>query len=215
MVGFFLSTVGLGLAFCAAPGAVNTESLRRGLARGFWPAFLVQLGSLVGDLLWAAVALTGTTFLVHNRSVRLLLGVMGACFLLRLAFSSLAQARSGGVSQMAGSPPRGAFLTGAFFSVTNPFAVAFWLGLGAGITATAHTGKGSVATFFAGFLVGALLWCLGSATAVAWGRRFVDTRLVRWINALCGVALGYFGLKLLWSSLRALRVLRLVRVLVG
>lgn len=44
----FLSTVGIGLAYCATPGAVNAEALRRGLARGFWPALLVQLGSLIG-----------------------------------------------------------------------------------------------------------------------------------------------------------------------
>jgi len=81
----FLSAVGLGIAYNAAPGAVNTEALRRGLARGFRPALLVQLGALIGDTTWAAFALTGTAFLVRNRSLRLVLGIAGACFLLRLA----------------------------------------------------------------------------------------------------------------------------------
>ena len=57
-----LSALGLGLVFSATPGAVNTESLRRGVSQGFWPALLVQLGSPTGDLIWAAVALTGTAF---------------------------------------------------------------------------------------------------------------------------------------------------------
>src|SRR5438270_5164808 len=87
--------VGLGIAYNAAPGAVNTEALRRGLARGFRPALLVQLGALIGDLLWAALALTGTAFLTQRQSVRLVLGIAGACFLLRLAWNAFQEAWRG------------------------------------------------------------------------------------------------------------------------
>jgi len=97
----FLSAIGLGIAYNAAPGAVNTEALRRGLARGFRPALLVQLGALIGDTTWAALALTGTVFLVHNRSLRLFLGIAGACFLLRLAWNALQEAWSGGLPRAA------------------------------------------------------------------------------------------------------------------
>lgn len=31
----------LGLAYCAVPGAVNTDALRRGLAGGFRPSWLI------------------------------------------------------------------------------------------------------------------------------------------------------------------------------
>src|SRR5436305_9274087 len=95
--GFFVTAFGLGIAYNAAPGAVNTESLRRGLARGFRPALLVQLGALIGDSTWAALALTGSAFLVQSRPARLLLGVVGACFLLRLAWRALQEAWSGGL----------------------------------------------------------------------------------------------------------------------
>ncbi len=99
--------------------------------------------------------------------------------------------------------------------MTNPFAVAFWLGLGAGVTATAHTGLPSTIAFFAGFFVGAILWCVGFAAAVSRGRRYASARLLRAIDALCGLALSYFGFRLLWQSLRALRLLRFARALVG
>ncbi len=55
----FVSAFGLGLAFCAPPGAVTAEALRRGLERGFWSVLLLELGSLVGDATWAALALFG------------------------------------------------------------------------------------------------------------------------------------------------------------
>jgi chemosensory pili system protein ChpE len=202
----------LGLVFSATPGAVNAESLRRGIARGFRPALLVQLGSLTGDMIWAAVALTGTAFLVRNRPVALVLGVVGACFLLRQGYAAFSEAARGKTAQSVAPQGRGDFITGSFFSLTNPFAVAFWLGLGAGVTATAHTGLPATISFFAGFFLGAVLWCVGFASLVSVGRHYVNGPVLRAIDALAGTALSYFGIRLLWRSLSALR---LIRVLVG
>jgi threonine/homoserine/homoserine lactone efflux protein len=197
-----VTAIGLGIAYNAAPGAVNTEALRRGLVRGFRPALLVQLGALIGDTLWAALALTGTAFLVHNRPVRLVLGVAGACFLLRLAWSALQEAWAGGLPRAHGRTARGDFATGAVFSLANPFALAFWTGIGAGFAATGTTTApvGRFALLFGGFVLGALLWCLCIPFVIGWGRRFVRPAVFRWINALCGLGLGYFGLALLWHT---------------
>jgi chemosensory pili system protein ChpE len=211
----FLSALVLGLVFCATPGAVNTETLRRGASHSFWPACLVQLGSLGGDVLWAAIALTGTAFLIQNRTMTVVLGIVGACFILRQAFFAFRGAARGSGGAPASSSSRSAFIVGAFFSLTNPFAVAFWLGLGAGVAASAHTGLINTVTFFAGFFLGALFWCVAFSWIVSLGRRYVNARLLRAIDAISGVALSYFGLRLLWQSLRALRILRMVRVLVG
>ncbi|MHB8647228.1 MAG: LysE family transporter [Thermomicrobiales bacterium] len=198
----FVSAIGLGVAYNAAPGAVNTEALRRGLARGFRPALLVQLGALIGDTTWAALALTGTAFLVHNRSLRLVLGIAGACFLLRLAWSALQEAWSGGLPRAHGRVSRGDFATGAVFSLANPFALAFWTGIGAGLAATDTTTApaGRFVVLFGGFALGALCWCLCIPFVIGWGRRFVRPAVFRWINALCGLGLSYFGLTLLWHT---------------
>ncbi len=198
----FLSAVGLGIAYNAAPGAVNTEALRRGLARGFRPALLVQLGALIGDATWAAFALTGTAFLVHNRPLRLVLGIAGACFLMRLAWSALQEAWAGGLPRAHGRTWRGDFATGAIFSLANPFALAFWTGIGAGLAATDATTApvGRFALLFGGFVLGALLWCLCIPCVIGWGRRFVRPAVFRCINALCGLSLGYFAVTLIWHT---------------
>jgi threonine/homoserine/homoserine lactone efflux protein len=206
------SAVAIALVFCASPGAVNTESLRRGMDRGFWAALLVQIGSLTGDMIWAAIALTGTAFLVQHRPIALVLGVVGACFLLRQALAAFWGAARGTPASEADSALRGDFLTGAAFSLTNPFALAFWLGLGAGITATAHASFSTTLAFFGGFFAGAVIWCIAFPALIAVGRRHANAPIMRAIDALCGVALSYFGVRLLWQSLRALRV---ARILVG
>lgn len=193
-----LPAAGLGIAYAAAPGAVNTEALRRGLSHGPRSTLLVEAGSLIGDLLWAALALTGVALFAHYRVVQVALGVAGGCFLLRLAWAALHDAWLGtqpGAKARAG----GDFATGTFFGLANPVALAFWSGMGSSILALGATGV-TFALFVAGFFVGAALWCGGITALVGRGRRFVRPALFRWINALCGLALGFFGLRVLWSA---------------
>ena len=59
MLAIFLAAMLFGLAFCASPGAVFSETLRRGLTGGFRSALLVQLGSQIGEAVWALIGLTG------------------------------------------------------------------------------------------------------------------------------------------------------------
>ena len=66
MFSFFLAAMLLGFVFNAAPGAVFSETLRRGLRDGYKPALLVQIGSLVGDATWAALGLTGLALLLED-----------------------------------------------------------------------------------------------------------------------------------------------------
>ncbi len=48
-----------------------SETLRRGLTGGFRPALLVQLGSLIGDAVWALLGLTGLALLLGYEQVRI------------------------------------------------------------------------------------------------------------------------------------------------
>lgn len=198
----------LGLAYAATPGVVNAECVRRGVARGFRPALLVQLGALIGDGMWAALALTGVAAWGRGASLSIALGLIGAVFLCRLAFTALRSAWTG--PRGATRPESGAdFRTGAVFGLANPAGLAFWAGIGGGlVTATADPGGAPFARFLVAFLGGALLWSLGLSALVAWGRRFARPVVFRVVDACCGLALGYFGLRLLWTTLRRAAVLR-------
>lgn len=195
----------LGIAFCAPPGAVNAETLRRGLARGFAAAVRTQLGSLLGDTVWAVMALLGAAFLVQSTTARLVLGLAGTLLLLRLAWSALRDGWRGAVPAATASGG-GDFATGAMLSLANPWAVAFWLGVGGAIVAggIADPGPGHFAVFLGGFLTGALLWCLAISALAGWGRRLVGAGFFRWLNLGCGLALAYFGVTLLARTLETL-----------
>src|SRR5215212_11662145 len=91
----FISSFFLAIAFCAPPGVVTAETVRRGAARGFLPALFVQLGSLVGDTTWAIIALTGLAFLVQNDIARIILSLIGIFLMLKLAWDAIKDARKG------------------------------------------------------------------------------------------------------------------------
>jgi chemosensory pili system protein ChpE len=186
---------------CLPPGVVTAQALRRGLAGGFWPVLALELGSLIGDATWAAIALVGAAFLVQSATVRLLLGTVGTLFLLWLAWSAGRDAWRGAMPKAANTSTRSDFATGALLSLTNPLSIAFWLGVGSVVVAAraAHPRPIDFAVFFAGYLGACTLYCFVAAALFAWGRRLVRPAAFRGANLACAAALAYLGLRLLWN----------------
>lgn len=203
----FFSSFVLAIAFCAPPGVITAETVRRGAARGFIPALFVQFGSLVGDTTWAIIALTGLAFLVQNNVAKIILSLIGILLMLKLAWDAFKDARHG--KELNISSPvstRGDFANGAFLSLGNPMNIVFWTGLGTTVFASISGSPQPIhfTIFFAGFLSGAVVWCFFMAGLVAWGRKFVTSTFFRWVNLICGIALGYFALQLTWKLLQNL-----------
>ncbi len=130
MTALAFSSFILGIAFCAPPCIITAETIRRGLVRGFRPALFVQFGSLVGDTTWSLIALTGLAFLVQNNTARVILSVIGIILLLKLAWDALQSARIGTEFSNTPASERGDFATGAMLSLSNPFNIVFWTGIG-------------------------------------------------------------------------------------
>lgn len=203
---------GLGLAYAAAPGAVNAETIRRGVSHGPRPALLVQVGSLLGDVGWAVLALAGLTVLLRDPGLRAVLGLAGSLLLLWFAWSAIRGAASttgepetrSQVERARGMGPLG---VGVLFSVANPMGPVFWLGVGGGLAAggAMDLGSGAAIVFIGAFAVGALAWAIGVSALLGFARRWATPRLFRVVDVGCGVAFGWFGIRLLLDSIGVLR----------
>jgi chemosensory pili system protein ChpE len=198
MMPLAVSSFFLGIAFCAPPGIITAETIRRGLVRGFRPALFVQFGSLVGDTTWSLIALTGLAFLVQNNTARIILSLIGIILLLKLAWDALHAARTNIEMHSASISERGDFATGALLSLSNPFNIVFWTGLGTTVFAGISNGPQAIhfMVFFAAFLGSALLWCFFMAGLVAWGKQWITPNFFRWVNIICGIILIYFAVQL-------------------
>ncbi len=184
----------MGLAFAAPPGAVTAETLRRGLHGGFRQALSVQIGSLIGDGSYALIAFLGAAALVQSPLAQVLVGTCGALFLLYLAWQSLQvpEARESGARAVGDN--RDAFLAGMVLSLTNPWAIAFWISLGGSFVALGLTAATDLPVVWASFMLGALAWSFVLAGLVERGRRRLSPRLFRFVSIACGLLLATFAL---------------------
>lgn len=214
MFALFLAAFGMGIAFCAPPGMVMSESVRRGLKGGFWSTLRLQLGSLIGDATWAVIGLTGAGLLVQQAVIKSLLMGGGALLLLHLAYCGARDAWYGTSPQAVNlsaqanapaslpssqklgswrlSPGADDFVTGALLSLTNPTAVAYWLALGGAleVLGIAHPEPRHYSMFFIGFMIACVVWSFLTSAVIAWGRQLLNPRFFRWINALCALFLA-------------------------
>ena len=199
----FFSAFAMSLAFAAQPGVIGFESLRRGLSHGWTAALHVELGSLLGDGVWAIVALAGASILFQNRLVTLVLGVFGCGLLLRFAWDAWRASRAD-VAFVGGGDGRANHLAaGAMLSLSNPQNITFWVGMSGTIIGIGFLDPQPIhlLVFFAGFMIAQVCWCFFFATVVEIGRRrLLNQRLLRWINLSCAAFLAFMGVSLLLQT---------------
>jgi chemosensory pili system protein ChpE len=190
-----IASIILGISYCAPPGVVTAEAVRRGMRNGYWTALWVELGSLIGDAAWATGALLGFALLLQQAWLRIGLGALGIGLLLYLALTAFQDALRGELPQSKTTGTGRDFTTGVFLSLTNPFAIAFWLGVG-GTTVTTFYPEPQAAhyaVYLAAFLLGGLLWAFFLAGLILWGQRLMKGGFFRIVNIFCGICFLYFG----------------------
>ncbi|GFZ77911.1 LysE family transporter [Nesterenkonia alkaliphila] len=205
MIQIVLTGLWLGLVFNAAPGPVFTESLRRGVRGGFRPAFAVQVGSLVGDAVWAVLGLAGAAALLTQPQWHIPITLAGCLVLLFLgAQGTYAAVRPGAApvetpSEVPAqdtrpgntSTLRGPLVAGALMSLGSVWNVVYWGGAGGAVGGALGEGAplGSLLVFFAAFMVSSLLWCFICAGLIAGLRRAMSQRWTRIVEGGAGAAL--------------------------
>jgi threonine/homoserine/homoserine lactone efflux protein len=202
MYRLFLAAVVLSLIFCATPGAVNTQALRVGVTGGFRRAFGVEMGSIVGDMSWAVIALAGLAVVWDNKAARIILAVVGAAFLLCLAYQGFQDARRKEIAEVNAPKGHTDFVTGVIMSFANPFQMPFWIGIGSSSIAVIMSDPGltDFAIFYLGYLVGAIIWGTSYSALIGHGKRYITPKLFRALSVICALVLLYFALNLLYST---------------
>lgn len=195
----------LGWSVAWPPGPINSEMIRRGLSRGFWPAYAVGLGACSGDFLWALAVTLGAGALAGVRAVELALAAISFVLLLVLATTFTRNAlhgwrvlQSGGeitrpATMFDGS--RGGYLLGMGMALSSPWNIAFWLAV-VGQQAGRSHGLGASVLLAAAVVVGAATWGFFLCTAVRLGARFASPRWEIATNALTAALMLWFALQL-------------------
>jgi chemosensory pili system protein ChpE/L-lysine exporter family protein LysE/ArgO len=206
MLALLITAFILGLVFNATPGPVFAETVRQGVRGGFRSALAVQLGSLVGDALWAIVGLLGVGFLSRVEALRTPISIAGVAYLLWLAWNAWQSSRNEvSANVVPETTYHRAFRSGVLLSLTNPQNIAYWAAIGSalrGIGVTAPTVTDNLA-FFGAFMVSSTLWAFFVAALVDRAFRRVGLSWARMTYRACAIAflvLALAMLRQLWFS---------------
>ena len=196
MLAIFFYALVFGFVFCLSPGAVLAETLRRGLLHGFTPALLVQVGSLVGDAVWAVIGLTGIALLIQHDAVRVPLTLLCALYLAWLGVRSLLDAwRLPEADSAPAGSSQNALAVGAAISLANPKNIVYWGALGSALSGIVGATPSHAQTlmFFAGFMLASVLSCFLTAALVNLLRKNASPTWQRISYGACGVVLIYLA----------------------
>ena len=174
----------LGWSVAWPPGPINAEMIRRGLERGFLPAWALGLGACSGDFLWAVAVSLGAGALVNLPGVRPALGIVSVALLLflawtfgRSAWQAWQRSRRSASSEEAVparrfDSTRGGYLLGLTLALTSPWNIAFWLAVIGSQAGGARLGGRDFLTVAVGVFIAAAAWGLFVCSAVRAGARF-------------------------------------------
>jgi threonine/homoserine/homoserine lactone efflux protein len=181
----------LGVGSALSVGPIFVVIVQQAATSGFGASFRVILGSATADLILLVPALAFAWVIRSLEQGALWVGVLGALFLLYLAWQAARDARSLWRAQRpAAADGRWAFWKGVTGNLANPLTWTFWLATGTPAMLAARRAAGP-----AGLVAFTVIWFLVAsglesviALAVARSQRLVGGRGQAWFTAVSALA---------------------------
>jgi threonine/homoserine/homoserine lactone efflux protein len=199
--------VAIGLAVTAPLGPVNILVIRNAIRRGFTVAFLVGLGAVAGDVVYAAAAAYGVSWLSHliadyARPLMIIGGVLLVVTGVWLARKRIA------LSAIESDEPQAAKVIGKMLAafgltITNPgelFGFIAIFGTMSGVLRL-HEDGARPPTVIAGVALGGLLWWLFLSFLVSRLKSRISEKALATISRWTGILIAAFGFALLLEAL--------------
>lgn len=204
-LGLLAYGMGVGVVLAAPVGPINVEIIRRGLLIGSKAGWLVGIGAMTADTIFAALIVSGLTQFADQPEMRAPLFAAGAVMLAYVGWTGLRQALANAMAiegKARGSSR--SFMTGFLMAALNPMGIVYWLSVGSALVAEAVDKVGQIGSplLVGGVFFGIFCWVSALALAVHFGRRFVNERVLRWTTGVSGVVVLGFAV---WFAIQAVR----------
>ncbi len=186
----------IGVALAAPIGPVNIEIISRGIRFGFRTGWLVGLGALSVDTLYALLVVSGLTPLADSAALRAPLFLAGGVMLAIVGVTSLRTALSHQSDHVVAAPHAGrSYVTGVLIAALSPMGIVYWLSVGAALVAEAveRVGSTGAPVLVGGVFFGLLAWVTTIALLARIASRFVTGLGMRWITGISGVVILGFA----------------------
>jgi threonine/homoserine/homoserine lactone efflux protein len=99
------------------------------------------------------------------------------------------------------------YLAGILMSIANPYWIIWWATIGFGyVLVSKELGFAGIAFFFAGHILGDLVWYSTISIVVGKGRKFFSNKIYRILVGTCAAFLLFFAVWLIWDGVGKLWV---------
>jgi threonine/homoserine/homoserine lactone efflux protein len=198
------------LSGALSPGPLSTMAVREGARGGAGAGLLLALGHSLLELGIVLGLAFGLEDLLQRQDVGTGIALAGGLYLLWLGRGTLATALAagplpGGRATASASGAGALLAAGLGVSVSNPFFLAWWGTVGAGLVGQAlDEGAAGVAVLYFAHVLTDFGWLTALSALTAGGRRVLGTAFHRWALVLSGVALLCLGGLFLWRGVSGL-----------
>jgi L-lysine exporter family protein LysE/ArgO len=207
-VELFLLGAALAFSINIELGVVNVMIVRTAIDRGALPAFLIGLGSCIGDLIWACAGALGVSVLLSWPPAAWVLWLGGSGVLCWFAAAALRDAARGGSiddsSPLRRANGRGAIALGLGVALSSPTLILWTATVGGSIVASQAADLAGFVPFISGFGAAAVAHSAVLAGVVGATRRFTGPRTIRAVSLISALMFAAFAIGIFVDGARRL-----------
>ena len=197
--GFLLS-----LSLCLDIGLANMAMITLAMSRGFSHGFWLGVGTCVGDLIYAMLAMSGMAVLLQFEMVRWSLWIFGSVTLIwltiKMGYAAL-QAQDGELNGVAQSGGRWRlFGRGMVLALSSPTAILWFAAVGGAIIARQGADPLNAGLFLSGFFSAGIFWALVLCTLAYQGGRLLGEKMVRFSYLASALIFAYFACYVIYQG---------------
>lgn len=201
-----LEGIGMGLLLSLMVGPVFFMLITTSMEQGFRTAAVLALGILISDLVYVLFTYFGVSFLTQYPIIEKGLGFVGGCILIGFGVSFwrkkvLERPNSGGLIS-AKTKKRTAFVKGFGVNGVNPFVMLFWISIASLVYSKNDWNSGDRFFYYIGLLLTVFGIDLGKAFVAGKLAHLMTPRLRGFLNKGVGILICYFGVKMIWDTLK-------------
>ncbi len=189
-------------------GSSALEIVRRGVCYGFWAAFLVGLGTLTSDIIYATLAYLGVSnIILSNPIIKNVSGGVAAVFIAGIGVYILIEAKRihNQDIQKLEKDEIHPYLTGILMTIFNPFVLVFWAGV-ASLSLRSNLisdVNGAEIMFLSFAMIGILSWTVVLSNLAALGKVNFNSRIRKIASAVVGIILILSALIIIYKLIFA------------
>lgn len=184
----------IGFSIAIPVGPIGLLCIRKSLAEGHLPGFIVGLGAATADALYGCLAAFGLSFvsnlLISQEIWFRLIGGVFLCYIGLKTFNAHPVEKS---TETNGRGLLSSYVSTFFLTLTNPMTIFAFVGIFAALGLGDGLNYSSAATLVLGVFLGSTLWFLMLSFVVTLFRNKISHVGLGWVNRISGVLIIAFG----------------------